>query len=539
MIFPSVPEDTKPFERFSRFQLLAFRLLNGATGFALICIVIGAILAPRVQEWVPPSISIPIWCVAGLVAIFAARKLLKESSWSRRRIHPWALGFTVALTTALIAIATGRSLAHDFGWDAGEVLRAATAISAGEELGDYPYGYFSRYPNNIPLVVLDRAIVWFSTQLGFGLGTTIAIFNGLAVLVISLAVFSLVRDLGNERAALFGQALVLVFLGFSPWLAVPYTDVPVAALIVSATALAVRASNRHHRSWNLIALLLASGVLAGFAVVLKPTAAILLIAMGLAAAVAPARGMRLRSLLRTVTVVGTALITAFAGGAVSPALSGLDLERIDSAQEFPMHHFARMGLIEAEGINGSVRYGGFDADSVKEMMEAESLADRKELSSDAILERLQDLGLDGYAAFLAKKGIWIWSDGTFGAWVEGSDDEATLFRDGPFSSGLQQILHPHGAYWKIWSTSITGLWLAVVFSLGVLLVRRSHSSAVIVLTLCVLGITAFSLLFEGRSRYLIIFLPTIIALLSTLMATGPSRHLPETTPGGSPRTVTA
>lgn len=501
-----------------RTQSLVTMGLNRLAAIALIAVVLGALFFPRGQEWVPWSMWIPLWCVLGLAGIFFATRYVSAAEPSHYRSTSMVVPTVVAIVTGILSMVVGRALSYDFGWDAGEVMRAATALSSGVDLGDYPYGYFSRYPNNIPLIGLDRLMVATSTALGIQLSTAVAVFNGVAVMTISLSVATIVRIFGSHRAALISQLLIFVFLGCSPWLAVPYTDLPVAALIAFAFATGAVSAQMQKRPWLALALALLSGVGAGAAISLKPTASILVIAIVLGSLIATVRGDRRQTVLRTGTTVAVALIIALVSGAVSPSVLGLDLERIDRSREFPMEHFARMGMIEAPGTNDSVRYGGYDVDSVEQMLNASSVDERKVLSLEAIADRLESLGPVSYASFLAKKAIWIWSDGTFGAWVEGSDESRQLFRDGPLSTRVQQVFHPLGSYWPVWSNAVTGLWLSLIAGTGAFLWRQARRGDILILSLCVLGIGAFSLLFEGRSRYLIIFVPLIVALFSILLS---------------------
>ena len=61
------------------------------------------------------------------------------------------------------------------------------------------------------------------------------------------------------------------------------------------------------------------------------------------------------------------------------------------------------------------------------------------------------------------------------------------------------------------------VWLAllIVGGLGGLLTRRPRLEVVLV-ALSVLGLTVFTLLFQGRSRYLFTFVPVIVSLAAML-----------------------
>lgn len=492
--------------------------LNRLTAGALITVVFGALVFPRMQEFVPQSVWTLVWAGVGASAIALMYHMLSRPRVERSPRTHWVAAMCLALATGALAAVVGRALSYDFGWDARVVLDAAISLSSGSDLGDYPYDYFSRYPNNIPLLAIDRLIVWGASSLNVSLGTAIALCNAAAVAVISFSVFVMTQCIGGRKEAFVAQGLVVVLFGFSPWLAVPYTDLPVAALIAVSSAAVVAAMQPLLSTAAVAGLCVLSGLSAGTAISLKPTAVILLIALSTATIVGAGQGNRRAFALRTSGTVTLAVIVAILGTAALPMATGLDTSQLDSTRAFPMHHFARMGLLETPGDNGAVRYGGYDAKAVEQMGRATSVAERKAMSTDAIAARLHELGPGGYATFLAKKAVWIWSDGTFGSWVEGIDQKESLQRNGPLSTSIQQVLHPSGRYWPAWSSAVTGIWLALIASTAILLWRQAKRPELVLMSLCLVGIGAFSLLFEGRARYLIIFVPIAITLLSSLLA---------------------
>lgn len=498
-------------------QRAATIVLNRALALALGFVVIGALVLPRAHKYV----GLSLWTLAGatlmvgLVVLY--RYLSQRQSLFVHRRHPIQLALLISLATGSVSFVVGRALSYSFGWDARVVLEAAQTLSSTHTLAAYPYDYLSRYPNNIPLFGLDRLLVEFASRTGLEIGEVVALANAISIAVISVSVFAVVAAVSRVEAAHLAQVLVAAVLGISPWLAVPYTDLPAAALVTAALAFGMAYFHRLSGRKSAWAALGAAAVLLGCATVVKPTSLILLIAAPLALLFAlPKRQLR-RQLTGVGFGIAIAMAIAVVGGSVLPSLSGLDNNKIDPSREFPMNHFARIGMLQKASTDGVVTYGGYDLDAVREMGAAKSVAERKSLSNEAITKRLEELGPYGYAAFLGKKAIWIWSDGTFGSWAEGQDADEPLKRDGPLSTAVQAFLHPTGRFWPAWSAAITGFWTALLAGISFLLWRQSSRREILVLTLTLLGIGAFSLLFEGRARYLLIFLPTTLALFSVLL----------------------
>ncbi|WP_157000641.1 glycosyltransferase family 39 protein [Leucobacter komagatae] len=500
------------------FQTLSTIIFNRFAGLVLASILLATLVFPRVQEHVPRSLWTLLGCAVGIGIIILVKNLPAKSPGRPSPNGVWLLAVVGAMCAGSVAVVVGRALSFDYGWDARVVMEAAQTLAVGSDLGAYPYDYFSRYPNNIPLLALDRLIVSGASLFGIPLGTAIAFLNGVCVTVVSISVFISVKTLSSTRFAFLSQGMVFAFFAFSPWLAVPYTDLPVAALLALSVALWLVTFSESKSGVTTLAVCAMSGIAAGAAIALKPTAMILLIAMSLSVLSGTRRGRWRRATTRLGTALGAACIVIILSSSLLPAAAGLDTAKLDASRAFPMHHFARMGLIEAPGENGATRYGGYDAAAVKEMGAAETVAERKALSLAAMESELRAMGPVGYPSFLGKKAIWIWSDGTFGSWVEGRDHGERLGRDGALSTALQSFLHPAGASWPLWSASLTGLWFALLLTISFFLWPQGRRTDVLVLSLSVLGIGAFSLLFEGRARYLIIFLPAIITLASCLPA---------------------
>ena len=123
----------------------------------------------------------------------------------------------------------------------------------------------------------------------------------------------------------------------------------------------------------------------------------------------------------------------------------------------------------------------------------------------------------GTAAFYADKLAWNWGDGMFSAWGEGGD--SLPGRLAP-ATGLTGVIHDlngfNGAGYQVRAELTQGLWLAVLLVAGVGLLRVPYRREILLLALSVLGIGAFTMVFQGRSRYLFAFVPLVVALAGTV-----------------------
>lgn len=102
----------------------------------------------------------------------------------------------------------------------------------------------------------------------------------------------------------------------------------------------------------------------------------------------------------------------------------------------------------------------------------------------------------------------------FWAWGEGPDSlpGRVVPRD-PVAVAVNDVNGLHGRWYPLRANITQGLWLAVLLVAGVGLLReRSARRETLILAVTVLGIAMFTILFQGRSRYLFAFVPVVVAL---------------------------
>ncbi|RII42734.1 hypothetical protein DWB68_06225 [Galactobacter valiniphilus] len=394
----------------------------------------------------------------------------------------------------------------------------AMALARGEQPNVYEY--FSNYPNNISLVALDRIFVALSGWLHVPFDVVVVGFNAIMLGVLSMSASRLARAAGGKGAGLLAQLFVLLFLATSPWMAVSYTDVPVAAFLTAGLALALvpRTPAWTVRVW--IRWILAA-VLIGLAAALKPTAWIVVIALVLAGVLAALMRASASGPRASVRPLASALAIAAMAGLVGAGLpqtalrvSELDADRIVAERAFPMAHWMRMGMTQKQlqTAHGTVTmYGGYDVVAVAQMRALATPQERNERSLAAAKEELRELGVLGTARFLVAKTVWTWSDGSFGVWTEGRDASAPLKHHSAPARLIQEISSPSGAAYRTHNEAVTGAWFVILLSAAwALWIRARTLWPTVVLTL--VGVGLFLVMFEARARYLVIILPLVLVL---------------------------
>ena len=500
-------------------------------GLALLAVVAVALLAPRRPSttYSTPRVLLCLGLLVATAALLAySRDRLRRLAG--RRVPAWAgavLAFGSAAVCSLLAFA-GR---YRFGWDARVVLDISERVTAGQDLSERQYAYLSRYPNNLPLLVLDNAAQRVGRRVGLDAATVFVGVNGLALAVTLLGTYWLVAMLRGRVAALAAEGVVLVLVGLSPWMSVAYTDVVAMPFLVLGLALVVavgRAASRRRQ-------VLLGGPAVGclwLAFLVKSTPVVTVAALALLAALGCLSSQAPRRLLAGGLAAGLMLFAGLtlASQQVLPAMAGVDAGRLDRSRALPPVYWMAIGAT-ARTVNGRTQYGGYDPEAARATAAMDG-AEAGRWARQRLRERLADAGPVGYLRFLGEKAAWVWGDGMFWAWGEGSDGRARDLGSGSLADLVDRWNRPGGGGY-LWRTAAAqAVWLFVLLLLGARALRARWTWQTGLLLLSVAGIAGFTLLFEGRSRYLLTHVPVVVALAFSLPALL-RRVQPAATPGSA------
>ncbi|GAA4733579.1 hypothetical protein GCM10025782_36340 [Pedococcus ginsenosidimutans] len=510
-----------------------------ALGAVLVAVVVVALLFPREpnlaydRTWV--WVGFVAWGTAWLVAVVAWRRFGRSRvvRWVARRsgVVAWALtglGMAAALVVAL-------NLGYRFGWDARVLVdlgsrldqgAGGTGTGAGTGTGgtvpDYYYRYLSRYPNQVPFAALTKTSFQLGRALGWQETTVFAVLNAVCVGVTLQSVFVVVRRVRGALAALAAQVAGLALLAVSPWVAVPYTDVVTLPVPIAATALLLVAATRPSRVAAVTLGVVAVAVLSfGYVVKTTPVATVAgLLALGVLVLLSRLRDRRRAATAALVLLVSTGAFLGLSSG-LRVALSdstGLDLARVDTSLTPPLSWWLAMGLTR-RAPSGLPRYGAYDPTMVTAIASMDGpQIDR--YSRETLDHRLGALGPGGYAQFAADKVAWNLGDGMFWAWGEGLDGASVVPRHGPLTAWVVSWDHPAGDHYGVRAGLTQGLWLVVLLAAGAGLLVRPYRRDVALLVVSAVGIIVFTLVLQGRSRYLFVYAPVFIALAGAVVPVG-------------------
>ena len=490
------------------------RALLRLAGVSLVTVAVVGLVAPRPvnveHRW---QVVVPV--TLGLV-LFAA--VVRVPGWAKRRWVP----VVIAVGGGLVATLVGLMTRYRYGWDARIVMDMARGLQAGRPLSQGEYDYLSLYPNNLPLLAIDKMGVAVGQAFSLAPDAVLIPLNGICVGLTLYAVHDLVGRVAGRGPSLGAQLATLVLVGTSPWLAVPYTDFYAMPFVVGGVALAVRAMTPRPRTGRVVLWLLAI-VSVTVAYSIKTTPVVIAIAAVLTAVVAifdhdllPARRA---GVIAACAASALAFVVLGVGlGAAASAASGVDSARIDTAVSPPILWWVALGSDEQRSPTGVVSYGAYSREMV-DAVTGRSQGEMKTYAVDVLADRWAERGLGGTLAFYGSKAAWNWGDGMFWAWGEGPDSLPGTLAP---ATGVTGIVHDlngfHGSGYQLRADVTQAVWLAVLLVAGVGLLRAPYRRETLLVAGSVLGIAAFTLVLQGRSRYLFAFVPLVVVLAAMVHA---------------------
>lgn len=491
--------------------------------YALVCVIV--LFIDRNVSYFTSRFNIPLLPnLAILVPVVASAFLLRrhfargESNRLKGSVLPGLnRKISIIATVALFCYQVASLYFAGFltGWDV-SVVRTASVLPApiSQTLpsNDFLYSYFSRYPNNLLMLILLRAQDRFRMLAAPSI-TTGAFYALVSMLLVSLSFYLFTRVsaelFGHTKLSTLADTIYLVLVGLSPWYMIPYSDT--YGLFLCTAMLWLLAS--HHDS---VASFVSLGLLGAVGYNIKPTCVFVIISVCLAWLLESWGTAAFRKAILSCAVLATAF--AISLEAINITIERLDISWDDDAR-ITASHFAMMGLNdETDGV--------YYENDVQLSSSQPTVKAREETNKAVIRERLESYGPIGLTKHLVKKTLVNFNDGTFAWAVEGhffeepfgvaADNESNFF-----SSYIYPPESPTGATaYSVFCTIEQGLWIICLIGipLGLLNLGRGkrplfHSenqsgtpqATWLVIAYCVSAMLLFLLVFEARARYLYLY----------------------------------
>ena len=389
-------------------------------------------------------------------------------------------------------------------WDVATLVEAAFQAASRGSMEEFNY-YFSTYPNNLLMVSVWVQIIRF-----FGSFTSNPYYGILFVQCFiswgtGLCLFFILRKLvHSEMAALCGWGIYVILAGLSPWVSIPYSDS--MALIFPAAILLIYLCQKEVSGWKQVILWILMGMLAIIGYEIKPQVAIILIAIIIVEFV-----HLMQSFSKRISLFGGLVIGILVGFMViSMCSASLDVE-IDHDRTNGWTHFFMMGMNYGESN------GVWNKEDTEISDDCDTYKERCEVNLEVAQERIQEMGVSGFADLMHRKLLTNYNDGTF-CWSGEEDFFIKLIStsESGFAKFVRDVYYCRewqGKYYDIFYVLELTVWLTTLFfgMVGAFFEKRNRD-LIVVAMLAIIGLTIFEQIFEARSRYLYIYVPIYILL---------------------------
>lgn len=401
----------------------------------------------------------------------------------------------ISIITILWQILLILGLSGNTAWDPSIITTLASHRSIN---GWYP-DYFSYYPNNNLLLLLERSVNNILHFVGIDSYPVFIIFlTIISYFLVDCSIFILffaLKKYFNIHVAVITGILTWALLGITPMAIIPYSDI--LGFFISSLFLLIYSYKEIKGRVYLF------GLLSGIAFLIKPSLIIFIIALVIK------EGLSIRKISKPIKVIFK-FIVAFLIIYIPFNIyqSHNFIVKIDSSKTMPANHFVAMGMTGT---------GGFNANDVSVNKKIKNPQKRKEYNNNLIKQRLGKFGVAGYTKFLILKQVNDTSDAGFGWGMDAGQGYLMPFGEKNKIQGFTRkiFLNKNNTSVDInWNGGkiISQIIWSIVLAAVIYAVTK-FKNGYLILKLTILGSFIFLLLFEGgRSRYLIQFLPYIFTL---------------------------
>ena len=509
-------------------------------GFALFaCLVVMALifLAPVVQFKLKRPIvvlSAHLFLVAALVLLGISSICQSLGASGAKEQKGNTASFYIRIGTAsILLLILQAAIVHgawfEAGWDPWRLLGGGT----DEQL----YWYFSEYPNQRFLAGLFASISDAARVFGLDNEYLCAVAGGCICINIGCFLSSCVaRRIGGDITGYACYFTLVLLAGLSPWMLVPYSD-SYGFFLISVIAFSAICLDVNVLSVFLFVFASYIGYLIKPTVIFLPASFIITKAYAAAASFLANREDKdyigeLRGKVPALIKLSASVVLSLALGCFVRGWISLPNEDYDPEGSFSAAHYLMMGFNpDTQGI--------FNGEDVGFSHSFDTRQERTRANITTWLERVRDAGPDGVAKLFLRKLLCTYGDGSFAWEQEGHFYVNTYGQSGIVKSiyGIddaigEDVSTPRDAPFMFFSQLI---WYSVLLGLLANLFAHNPSNDECAMSISLLLLTAFHLLFECKARYLFLYLPIFCVLaavglryLSRLV----SRRKESTTPEG-------
>ena len=391
-------------------------------------------------------------------------------------------------------------------WDYGVIYDNALKYALNSSRNNAVYiEYFQYFPNNILLFVMMVIAIRCGRIFGLKALFSIELMNIIFIDLSLMLLYITVRKVFGKKEAIMSSIISLFFISLFLYSPIVYSDTLSLFIGILLIYLFTLLDEKKSEMKNII-LLIAIGFVAFMGKNIKVTSLIVLIALLFNYFF---KNKFKENIISILIIMITFLTLSVGFNVVIVNKSSFNF-KINEYGSIPYTHWIMMG-VEDKDVDNSDRntYGGYNLDDYKFTQNFKNGKSAQPYNIKEYKKRVSKLGIIGYADFLTKKSVNIWTDGYYFANVK-------LLRQPVQSDSLMRNFLFNDEHTKLIGIYFTqGVTLAFLISLiaGSIIKLKENEKGIDVVRLALIGIMIFLMFWEGRSRYLVNFIPLFIYII--------------------------
>lgn len=394
----------------------------------------------------------------------------------------------------------------------------------------WEYRYLNRYDNNIPITLLITGILKVGQLTGINGHLLIYVINGLLLFFSSVIVLYIVHKRFGRRYCLVAYIILLFLVTISPYAAIFYTDTT-GMFFVSLIMLCIFKVGQFKGSRKKYVWLTFLGGCSAVGLLTKPTTFIVIIALVMSLLIIKVAGLKnvKRGFFSVLFTMAGFIFTMASYEAILASLPNFakySNEEINE-QRVSFAHYLGMGSLRGLPPYEGCTSGGYCsdyADWINSENGPKTAETKKDYSINIWKESLLTDFPSGYTSFIFNKIKLTFSDGSFGAWVEGGgrNDQIQFRTNDRFSIIIRSYLGPLGTNFKRTKLVWQVIWLStliLIFGMSTFILFdknkiKSRKDIIYILTLLLtfIGLVLYQMLFESRARYIFLYIPLFVCM---------------------------
>lgn len=388
------------------------------------------------------------------------------------------------------------------GWDFGVIYDNALKYAETGSRANAVYSeYFQYFPNNILMLLMLVITIKVGLTIGISAITSIHILNILFIDLSLLLIYLTIRKIFGKKEAIFSLIITFFFQALFIYTPIVYSDTLSLFIGILFIYLFTFINQKSMKKNILIYIFI--GLLAFIGKSIKVTSLIVLIALIFNYLLKN----KLKNTIIAVLIIGVSFISF--NTIFKLVVSEEKHFKANDYGSYPYTHWLMMGVEDIDQDNsGRNTYGGYNAADYDKTRSFKTGKEAQKYNIQEYVKRVKKMKASGYIKFLTKKNVNIWTDGYYFSNVAIGINPVN---DSPLRKWIRnEDTRYYGIYFN---QAVVYTFILMLIIGSILKLKETKYKEIDYIRLSIIGILIFLSFWEGRSRYLVNFIPLFIIII--------------------------